>query len=144
MVSAGFMPKLTVFSIQDKEKKFTGGWERNKKEAEQAAALQAVLELCLMSYSECNIKNMTDKTVDETAWRDEIKTWSEKVWKFINFDSISWFPLLFRSESQKSHGRQKGRYWTTDPKGIKVENHYTQASWFENTLTKYHLGDIIF
>ena len=68
----------TIFSIQNKVKSFIGGWERNKKEAEQAAALQAVLELCLMSYSECNIKNMTDKTVDETAWRDEIKTWSEK------------------------------------------------------------------
>jgi len=64
--------------IQDKEKQFTGGWERNKREAEQAAALQAVLELCLMSYSECNIKNMTDKVVDETAWRDEIKMWNCK------------------------------------------------------------------
>ena len=55
-----------------------GPRERQQKEAEQAAALQAVLELCLMSYSECNIKNMTDKTVDETAWRDEIKMWNCK------------------------------------------------------------------
>ena len=66
-----------LFRIQNKEKLFVGGWERNKKEAEQSAALQCVLELCLMSYSECNIKDLTDKTIDETAWREEIKLWGE-------------------------------------------------------------------
>ena len=62
----------TLFSINEKQKSFIGGWERNKKEAEQSAALQAVLDLGLMKYSDCNLK-LTDI---EKNWKDEINAWS--------------------------------------------------------------------
>jgi len=61
-----------TLSINEKQKSFIGGWERNKKEAEQSAALQAVLDLGLMKYSDCNLK-----LIDiEKNWKDEINAWS--------------------------------------------------------------------
>ena len=60
------------FSIEKRRKEFIGGWERNKREAEQSAALQAVLELGLMTYTECNINQKDIKP----EWSNVIKLWS--------------------------------------------------------------------
>ena len=61
-----------LFRIKEKRKEFVGGWEKNKREAEQSAALQSVLELGLMKYSDCNIK-LPDTNID---WNNVIKIWN--------------------------------------------------------------------
>jgi len=61
-----------ILCIEQRRKEFIGGWERNKREAEQSAALQAVLELGLMTYTECNI-NQKDIKIE---WSNVIKLWS--------------------------------------------------------------------
>ena len=50
------------FTLHGKIGSFSGSYEKNKKEAEQGAALQAVLELRLMTPEDCGLEI---KKIDE-------------------------------------------------------------------------------
>ena len=58
--------------LESKEKVFTGGFERNKREAEQAAALQAVIELQIMTPNECAIEHTV---LTQKDWKTIISDW---------------------------------------------------------------------
>ena len=68
-----YTTKLELF-IRERKKEFQGTFERNKKESEQAAVLQAVLELGLLTPEECGLKNIS---LPERNWEKVIIDWAE-------------------------------------------------------------------
>ena len=68
-----YTTKLQLF-IRERNKEFQGGFERNKKEAEQSAVLQAVLELGLLTPEECGLSGVT---LPDKNWENVINEWAE-------------------------------------------------------------------
>jgi hypothetical protein len=67
------------FTLHGKIGSFSGSYEKNKKEAEQGAALQAVLELRLMTPEDCGLEiKKIDENSETFSWKNVISNWKNE------------------------------------------------------------------